>query len=134
MSEKMFEKILSEQEKFDSEENHSEVRDEILESEEMILNHILKEANPKEAEDIQESYNEYKKVEQEIYDKKGGEITIDDIKERIPDNLWIKIAHSKFSPDIKDKKFPEFEDIWRKYEEEKNEEELEKAKEKGKIN
>jgi len=134
MPEKMFEKILADQEKFDSKQASSETRKEILESGEIILNYILAEASHEEAENIQKGYDEYRKAEQEIYDEKGEEMTIDDIKERIPDNLWIKIMYSEVPPvDIKDMKLPEFDAIWERYEKDKGEEELRKAKEKKRI-
>lgn len=133
----MFEKILADQEKFDSEQISSEARKGILESGEIILNHVLAKASPKEAEDIQKSYDEYKKVEQAIYDEKGDNMRISDIKKRIPNNLWIKIMYSEIPPaNIKDKdiKLPEFDTIWEKYEKDKSKEELKKAKKKNRIN
>ncbi len=134
MQEKMFEKILADQKKVDSEQASSEARKGILGSGEIILNHILAKASPKEAEDIQKSYDEYKKVEQAIYDEKGDNMRISDIKKRIPNNLWIKM-YSEISPvNIKDMKFPEFNTIWEKYEKDKSEKELEEAKEKNRIN
>ena len=135
MSEKMFEKILADQEKFNSEQVSSEIRKGVLESGEVILNHLLAEASPGEAGDIQKGYDEYRKAEQEVYNEKGEETTINDVKERIPGNFWIKIMYSEVPPiDIKDIKFPEFDAIWEKYEKEKDEEELRKAKEKKRIN
>lgn len=135
MSEKMFERILSEQKKSESEQDSLKNREEISESEEEFLNHILAEASPEEVENIQKGYDEYRKIEQEIYDEKGGETTIEDIKERIPDNLWIKIMYSEIPPaNIKDMKLPEFDAIWEKYEKEKDEKEFKEAKEKGRIN
>ncbi|MEA1925949.1 MAG: hypothetical protein U9M90_01740 [Patescibacteria group bacterium] len=136
MSEKkLFEKILSDQEKFDSEQVSSEIRREFVESEEAILNHILSKASPEEAENIQRDYDEYKKIEREIYAEKGEEMTTKDIKERIPNNFWAEMMYSETSSaNIKDLKLPDFDVIWEKHIKEKDEEELREAKEKKRIN
>ena len=58
---------------------------------EKILNNIVLELSPEEAQKIQDSFLEYQKVEKEMAEKLGGSLSIKDIKLIIPGNKFLNL-------------------------------------------
>jgi len=135
MSEKkLFEKILDDQESFEEDKGAIKARELCLEVHEELLNLVLVNFGQEEAEVLQAAFEEYKKVEAEVFKELGGKTTLDDVRARIPDNLWLDIIN----PDnILPKEVTEgisFDEIWEAVKEELDKEELEEAKKNNKIN
>ena len=90
---KFIKKMLTYQESVDS--GASEVRENFLETQKMLFEVASNTAQSQEEKDkIQEAYDEYVRIEEEVFEEKRGSATSDDIKERIPDNYWIELTSS----------------------------------------
>lgn len=132
MSEKkLFEEFLEKEKKV---EDINEIRRLVIEAHEMMLNIILRDLDATSAQELQDAFEEYKKVEEEIF-KETGDCTIIDLRERIPDNLWHNMIHPEENPQESQINMDGMADeIWEQYQKEKEEEELEEARKNNKIN
>lgn len=138
--EKMFESILRDQKKYGEEKEAGDkrlaVRQSVSEGYENILNERLKKLPEQEAQKLQDDYEKYLKAEKEVFEEKGGGTSLDDIKEKLPEeNLWIKILEEMGinNEDLEKLNLPSFDEIWKEYEKQKTEEKLKKAKKDNKI-
>ena len=139
MSEDKFVKnMLNYQENLDS---VAEARKVFLEGHDLIFQSVMNSVDSKKRKiKIKEAYEEFLKVEAEVFGEKGDAATIDDIKKIIPENYWIELAESGINPD--DSKV-DFDKIWKGVTEKLDwdeikrnalDEELKEAKKKGQIN
>ena len=92
------------QNNLDKIEKNREAYDSIWKAQEKLLNIILLELSPTDAQLLQESFEEYKTVYHNLMEEIGPDMGLNDIKKIIPDNLWIKV----FTDYVRDlKKTPE---------------------------
>lgn len=139
MSENKFVKnILNYQENLD---NAAETRKMFLEAQDLIFQSVMSAVDSeKEKVKIEGAYEEFLKVEAEVFREKGEAATIDDIKKIIPENYWIELIESNRDVGISkidfDKAWKGIADNldWDEIKRNTLEEELKEAKKKGRIN
>jgi hypothetical protein len=143
MSENKFiEDMLNYQENLD---NLTQIRENFLEGHDFIFQSVMNSVkSEKEKMKIKKAYEEFLKAEEEVFEEKGHDGTMDDIKKITPQNYWLDLVDSVLEPDDSKVDFDKiWEEITKKLEEDKIrgvldeeiiDEELEEAKRKGRIN
>jgi len=126
---KLFKKILPVQKNIEEQQEYAEFLKLQEEADCKLLDLVLAKSSPEEAQDIQDAFEEYKKVRSEVLDEKGVSGTgIEDIKALIPDNLWIKLVYDQLrnnTPEV------DFDEIWKNIQEKTDMKNWGKEKENG---